>query len=231
MRYTRTLILLCGLASAASHANLLLNPSFETVPGVSFGQGIMPSEWVNIAPPTPTADTYSNDGSYGLSPANFDNFTGVTAHDGIRWVAGWSDEGQESFGQWLSTPLTAGTDYELSGWLHQSVRFDNPGGYEVYLTDTPGVQSDLLGFLGSTTGAGDGWQQFSFTFTATMDLASLAFIEFAPIATGSGSAYPGLDMVSLSAIGPGPEPLPVPAPATAILLLPGLLLLRLGRRR
>ena len=54
-----------GLSSAAN-ANLIKNASFEDVPDASTGQGILPSDWVNIPPPTPTADTYSNDGSYGV---------------------------------------------------------------------------------------------------------------------------------------------------------------------
>ena len=228
MRYTRILVLLAGLSPALAQANLILNPSFETVPEEAVrDQGVLPTGWVNIAPPTPGADTYSNDGSFGLLPGG--NFTGVAAHDGIRWVAGWSALGQESFGQWLATPLAAGTVYELSAWLHQAVRPDlnNPGGYEVFLTDTPGVQSNLIGFLGSTTSVGAGWQRFSFTFSATELLSSLSFIEFGPIVTSGDAAYPGLDLVSLTAV--GRTPVSVPAPASGVFLLSGLALLGIRR--
>lgn len=198
------LLALLALATSAE-ANLITNPSFEIVPNSNTGQGILPTDWVNIPPPLPGADTYSNDGSYGLLPTIFGNFTGVTAHDGIRWVAGWSATGQESFGQFLGSHLVAGTPYVLSGWLHQAVRFNlnHPGGYEVYLTDTPGVHTAFAGFLGPTTSVAAGWTQFSFSFTATPEMASLDFLEFAPVVTGAGTAYPGLDLVSLTAI---PEP-------------------------
>lgn len=203
-----TAVVLLGMASTAQ-ANLITNASFEDVPNSNTGQGFLPSDWVNIPPPTPTADTYSNDGSYGLSPGVNGNFTGVTAYDGIRWVAGWSAVGQESFGQWLGTSLTAGVEYDMSGWLQQALRADlnNSGGYEIYLTDTPGIQTEYLGFLGPTTSFSSGWEQSSFSFTATDIMADLGFLEFAPIVTaGSGSAYPGLDLVSLTAATPTPEP-------------------------
>lgn len=87
-------------------ADLLVNPSFETVPSSETGQGFLPSDFVSAASIDPGADTYSNDGSYGLTPAAFGNFPGLTAQDGIRWVAG-ADFGttSEAFGQALSTPL------------------------------------------------------------------------------------------------------------------------------
>ena len=207
----RLLCLFSVLAvSTSARATLIQNGSFEIVPDGSTGQGILPSDWVNIPPPTPTADTYSNDGSYGLFPFAFGNFTGVTAHDGIRWVAGWSAQGQESFGQFLDSNLVAGTEYFLSGWLHQAVRtdLDFAGGYEVYLTNTPGVHTEFLGFLGPTTGVAAGWTESSFSFTATTAMASLGFLEFAPVVIGAvGSAYPGLDLVSLTvASSPVTEP-------------------------
>ncbi len=221
-----------------SHANLIKNESFENVSSSATGQGILPDDWVNIPPPTPTADTYSNDGSYGLSPNGYGNFTGVTAYDGIRWVAGASSYGQESFGQWLDDSLTEGADYDFSGWLHQAVRSDlnYAGGYEIYLTNTPGVQSEYLGFLGSTTSVGEGWNQYSFSFTVSEAMASLTFLEFAPIVTATtGSAYPGLDFVFLEEVatgpGPGPGPAPVPEPATMLLFGTGLVGLAGSRLR
>ena len=215
-----------GLSSAAN-ANLIKNASFEDVPDASTGQGILPSHWVNIPPPTPTADTYSNDGSYGVLPGGFGNFPGVTAHDGIRWVAGWSAVGQESFGQYLDNNLVSGTTYNFSGWLHEAIRSDLsfPGGYEIYLTDTPGVQTELLGFLGSTQGESQGWVEYSFSFVASDAMAALGFLEFAPIATAGGTAYPGLDLVSLEATSSGPEP------SIIGLMVAGLLGLGFSRRK
>ena len=199
-----------------AQANMFTNASFEDVPNSNTGQGILPSGWVNIPPPSPTADTYSNDGSYGLLPSANGNFTGVTAKDGIRWVAGWSAKGQESFGQYLASNLITNIEYTISAWLHQAVRSDinYPGGYEIYLTNTPGVHTEYVGFLGSTTSVTDGWQQYSFNFTANSSMSSLGFLEFAPIVTaGTGEAYPGLDLVSLTV---------VPAPGAALLGLLGL---------
>ncbi len=219
-------ILVTGFVPSVQ-ANIITNGSFEIVPNTNTGQGLLPTDWVNIAPPTPTADTYSNDGSYGVFPNAYGNFTGVTAHDGIRWVAGWSEAGQESFGQYLSTSLVAGDVYAMSAWLHQAVRSDlnNAGGYEIYLTNTPGVQTELLGFLGSTSSVSNGWEEFSFSFTATTEMADFVFIEFAPIKTGSGGAYPGIDLVSLEATSSVPEP------STIILLGMGLTGLVLIRRK
>ncbi|MCP3875063.1 MAG: PEP-CTERM sorting domain-containing protein [Desulfobacteraceae bacterium] len=201
------------------HANLITNGSFETVPSTATGQGIMPSDWqaTNVTP-----DTYSNDGSYGLLPSAGGNFTGVVAKEGKRWVAGWSSAGQERFGQDLSSNLVSGLEYDFSGWLHQAVRSDlnYSGGFEIYLTDTPGTLTTQIGFLGPTTSVAAGWQQYSFSFTATIAMESLGFIEFAPIVTASGSAYPGLDLVSLE--GPG-QSSPVPEPATMLLFGLGLL--------
>ena len=109
-----------------------------------------------------------------------------------------------SANSWAATSSPAPST-SSPGWLHQAVRFNlnHPGGYEVYLTDTPGVHTAFAGFLGPTTSVAAGWTQFSFSFTATPEMASLDFLEFAPVVTGAGTAYPGLDLVSLTAI---PEP-------------------------
>ncbi|MCK5683360.1 PxKF domain-containing protein [bacterium] len=185
-----------------SSNNLLRNASFEDVPNSNTGQGIMPNEWLaaNIDP-----DTYSNDGSYGLPPEGYGNFTGVIANEGINWVAGWSLAGHERFGQYLSAPLTAGKNYKLSGYLHQAIRADlnNPGGYEVYLTvDANGSNLDnaeYLGYLGPTDSVKTGWQFFMFEFAAPATAGELPFILFNPVGENNGSAYPGLDNTVLIA--------------------------------
>ena len=203
--------------------NLLRNPSFENVPCATpcnQDQAFMPSEWLTSQV---TPDTYSNDGSYGILPGDFGNFTGVTAQDGIRWVAGWSSAGHERFGQTLTAPLTAGEDYDFSGYLHQAIRDDLnfPGGYELYLTSSSaGASLDtgvFLGLLGPTTSFESGWDLFSLSFTAPGNAGSLPFLMFNPVVTGAGAAYPGLDNVSLSLTAP-PGPGPLPEPPTVLLL-------------
>ena len=180
----------------------------------------MPSEWLST---NSSPDTYSNDGSYGLFPDGFGNFNGVTAHDGARWVAGWSQT-VEQFGQLLTTILTAGTIYTLSAYMIQSVRIDldHPGGYDIYLTsdESGDINSGvLLGSLGSTADL-DTWVLFSLTFTAPGNTDDLPYIVFSPFGDITGNAYPGLDSVELRAI-------PIPA---AVWLM-GSALLGLSRRK
>lgn len=189
-----------GLAVALpAQANLLRNPGFETVPGTGTGQGILPSEWT---PLSGSPDTYSNDGSYGLGPSAGGNFTGVTAEEGIRWVAGL-DAGNERFGQTLSSPLVGGAAYELDAALIQARRtdLDVRGGYRVFLAANifaASTNSVLLGTLGPTTDS-DSWEAASLSFNAPANASDLPFLFFAPYTDGttSGLAYPGLDELVL----------------------------------
>ena len=82
-----------------------------------------------------TSNTCSHDGSYEPPPTVLGSFTAVTAQDGIRRVAGWS-QASEYFGQTLTAPLVAGESYTLSGYLSQAKRsaLDQTGGYNVFLT-------------------------------------------------------------------------------------------------
>lgn len=219
------LLAILSMGTTTARATLITNGNFETVPSGATGQNLMPTDWV--AAPGTSPDTYSNDGSYGLTPSGFGNFPGVTAHEGIRWVAGWSLL-PEDFGQFLASPLVAGNDYELSGWMHQALRtdLDNPGGYNVYMTDTPGVLTEFLGFLGPTTSVAAGWQLHSFSFNATPAMASLSFIEFSPVKMAEGESYPGLDLVSLDVV----SEQPVPAPGT-LGLVSMILVLQFVRRK
>jgi hypothetical protein len=145
---------------------------------------------------TPT--TYSIDGSYGLRPEDFGNFTGVTAYNGIRWVAGWSG-GPESFGQQLSRPLVPGQSYGLTGWLHQALRGDlaHAGAYEVLLATGPTLESGVLvGRFADTTGAF--WEERTIAFTAPADANARGWIIFRPVPPTPGAlAYPGLDALNL----------------------------------
>lgn len=182
-------------------ANLIANPSFERVwaPNVS-AQAVMPSDWWSTNPNN--ADTYSADGSWGLAPGAFGNFTGVTsAADGLRWTAGYSGY-FESFGQELRAPLVPGQRYRLSAKLHQSVRFPSPGGYAVHLgfdytvTGAQRTSDVLLGRI-ATTSATSGWVDASLEFVAPAGARELPLINFVPISTTASGAYPGLDAVSL----------------------------------
>lgn len=201
----------------SAQANLLRNPGFEQVPGPGSGQGLMPSDWVRI---NETPDTYSNDGSYGITPGVFGNFPGTSAFDGLRWVAAWS-EANEEFAQVLSTPLTPGEEYTLSGWMLQALRsdLDNPGGYEIILITDERASSDSgesLGFLGTTADLGD-WQLFSLDFIAPSNANLLPVLVFSSKAVDSSTgSYAGLDNVSLNVSA-------VPLPMPLVLLSSGLL--------
>lgn len=203
--------------------NLLLNPGFENVPNNGTGQGLLPSHWVGV---NLSADTYSNDGSYGLLPWEFGNFPGVTAHAGQRWVAGANVDqsaGGESFGQVLSAPLQAGATYRVEGWLHQALRSDlnNPGGYDLWLDQGEFSTRLFLGHIGDTTSPSAGWSRRGADFVAPSDAAAYTRLVFAPIASGAWGTYPGLDDVSLVVV-------PTPG-AAAVFGLGGLLAAR--RRR
>ncbi|MCC7436100.1 MAG: PEP-CTERM sorting domain-containing protein [Methanoregulaceae archaeon] len=197
-------VFLGSLAGPVS-ANLFLNGGFEDVPGPGSGQGLLPSDWISI---NQSADTYSNDGSFGLFPWEFGNFPGVTAHGGLRWVAGANVDqpsGGEIFGQVLSASLVAGVTYRVDGWLHQALRTDlnNPGGYDLWLDKGNFADRLYVGHLGDTTSPTAGWTSFFDEFVAPTNAAEYTRFSFAPIASGSWGTYPGLDDVSLTAV---PEP-------------------------
>lgn len=191
--------LLSVVASASFTQNLLRNPSFEDVPNGSLGQGVLPNDWYQASILEPGADTYSEDGTYGLFPEEFGNFTvGTTAFTGNRFVAGWSLDPGESMGQTLSKQLKPRARYRVSAWLHDSTRaFQlDDGGYDVYLTD--GILSEYIGHLYATGGGTDAWQFSEFVFRAPQIVTSLSEIVFQPVSLGAQTAYFGLDDVSLT---------------------------------
>jgi hypothetical protein len=194
------------LVASQAQANLIRNPSFEAIGALQTGQGFLPSDWIELAP-APGADTYSNDGSYGLPPSVLGNFTGVTAFDGIRWIAGWSII-PETFGQSLTTPLTPGLEYTLSAFLHQAKRSNvaHPGTYEIGLAGDASLASlTVLGQFALTSDP-DAWEARSLTFVAPAAAGTLPVLVFKPVGTSAGTAYPGLDLVSLTATSTVPEP-------------------------
>ncbi len=173
--------------------NLLRNPSFETASVIVLGQGVVPDEWMVVLP---SPDTYSNDGSFGLPPNGFGNFTGVVAQDGLRWVAGWNGL-PETFGQVLTSSLTPGARYRLEGYMHPAIRGDitSDGTYVVSLADGVGLaQTSVLGRFGYTNSVS--WQHRVFEFVAPPEAEQLPLMHFVPTST-IGYSYPGLDNLLL----------------------------------
>jgi Thrombospondin type 3 repeat len=201
-------VLLAGFASmhllsGAARANLLRNPSFEQTPCVTpcnRDQGFMPSDWLTL---NVTPDTYSNDGSYGLPPSGFGNFTGATAQDGIQWVAGWS-AAVEIFGQILTTPLIPGQEYTLSAYLREAVRGDlaHPGTYQIELWEAANMAADkiVVGSFQPLIANQDAWELRTLAFTAPTGADTHPVLAFRPLGSGAGSAYPGIDNLVLEPV-------------------------------
>jgi uncharacterized repeat protein (TIGR01451 family) len=190
--------------------NLLRNPSFEAVTGVSTDQGYLPTDWIQFGLTFQGADTLSSDDSWGPKRADYGNFSNAKAFDGIRWVAGASTSPistiPERFGQKLTQPLAPGFEYEISAELLSAQRhgypglpdLDSPGTYRVYLcADTAFSNTVLLGQFSPSITNQINWESRSFHFLAPTNTAGLPYMVFEPIATAGGTAYPGIDSVSL----------------------------------
>lgn len=190
--------------NSSSSADLLRNSSFENVPGPAIGQGILPSDFATAAGPFLVgADTYSNDGSFGLSPSEFGNFPGIVALDGIRFVAGAEFAGvKEAFGQQLTTPLTSQGVYRFSAGLLQSPRFPTAGGFSLILSPSislfdPGAE--VVGQLSATSAIGI-WQDRSVDFVAPSGSGNLSYLILAPFTVGPDATYIAIDRMNLVAV-------------------------------
>jgi len=184
----------------SGQTDLLRNPDFERVPLPGIGPGFLPSEWRSLSP-IPGADTYSIDGSFGLLPDAFGNFTGATAPSGVRWVAGGSSA-PERFGQALTKPLAIGKAYALRGFLRAAKRAEvaHPGSYEVSLADNSLTSSLILGRFAPPVGNEDGWEERTLKFIAPDGADTHPILVFTPVGSPAGAAYPGLDSLSLANI-------------------------------
>ncbi len=188
-------------AVAAVGPNLVRNPSFELVPGPQEGQGLLPTFWEQVEPAAVlNADTWSTDGLYGLHPDNpmiSPHYSGMSADDGVRWVAAWSAI-PEVFGQQLTAPLIPGRPYRIEASLLQSQRSDVsfPGGYDVLLAESPSYLTAVGVVSLPPTISADDWEEKLGLFVAPIDADQRPWLVFRPYAE-FGSAYPGMDSVAL----------------------------------
>jgi len=188
--------------------NLIKNGGFEDISGLPpcVGQWCMSKYWSTIGP-IPPADTYSNDGSYGLGLSihpGATHFGGNPTPFENRFVAAWSCVGHycagnsEKIYQVLDAPLEPGEEYLMSGWFLQSHAHNNPGAYKVSIGQQLGTNFiDLtnLGQFSLTTNPNDGWVYREFTFTAPAGIGSKGVLVFSPLE--DQDIYPGMDNVSL----------------------------------
>jgi len=218
-----SVILLLFITGIAHGANLIRNGGFEEYTGIPGSQGYLPSDWVQTSGISPGADTYDTTGVYGIVPTlagGWSHFTDVPAYEGTRWVAGFAWVAPaygESFGQLLTTPLTAGMNYKLSAALYSSADYlfdGGVGGYDVYLAPDASLDSAVkIGTLGATTPGSTAWEAFTVDFTAPDNAIDLPYFILNPFSTATYfGSYPGIDAVSLKSV----SPTAVPEPATLL---------------
>lgn len=222
LRMARLVVPLTALALLAAipqsaygqEPNLLRNPGFEQVPGVSAQatQGLLPSEWSSNLGDM-GADTYSavpvgHGGFYGLHPDNlypgehYNHFTDARAAEGVRFVA-MSGTHSETIFQSLGEPLVAGRHYEVRGHLRRSTA-PLTGGMNVYLTTAP---DDLppeyrVGTLSAPVlPVGDAdWEMRTMVFRAPANAEALGWIVFRPEAAAQYLALDNFSLAPLPAI-------------------------------
>jgi hypothetical protein len=197
-------LLLMAAGSATASANLLNDGSFED-PN---------NNWLFVAGGGNNTAIWNDDNDgLGFDRDFFGDFSGVNAEDGHHWAAAFAypaDHG--AWGQLMGSTLDAGQSYTISGWLHRSVRsdIDSAGGWDVLINNSASLTgAEYLGHLGDTT-TDTAWQQFTDTFVAPNDAASMPYFIFQ--ATGTFT-YTALDNVDLE------PPSGTPEPCTTLLLV------------
>lgn len=206
-----------------AHSALFANASFETVPGMAFGQGLLPSNWLDSTNTFPGADTYSMDDTYGLTVGSFNHFNSpFAAYDGNRWLAGgaFPTGEREGISQLLPITLVPGQQYEFKAAVTYTTLFGGTppaaGGWELMLSpDTTFTNAGAvsLGLLPATML--DVWQLRSITFNAPPNANALPYLLLVPYTATPGQlAYSGID---------GPLSIAVPEPAALFLALSALL--------
>ncbi len=197
-------------APAWGQTNLLRNPSFEDTPSVcSNDQGILPNEWLqsgNISPPADAWNDRETDTCFGLLTGTLFRWIGVTAAEGDHWAAGAEfgpGGAHESIGQLLSSPLSPGTTYQLTGWVlgGDSFNLGVPGGYQVWLSMGQLLSSSAALQVGTfaATNDPDNWLARSIEFEAPANASDYPYLIFKPFTASAGTAYIGLDNLMLSA--------------------------------
>jgi len=134
MRLTLPALLLASAPAAAQ--NLIADGSLELGTISACSQGQTPDTWYNVVS---TADTYTYDCANfpGLTVSSYAHFAGLpAAHDGVRFVAGWSDA-NEVFGTTLTQPLTPGSWYDVRAFFSRSFTLAGDGSYVIWLNTLP----------------------------------------------------------------------------------------------
>ncbi len=210
---TSHLTLLAGavavlLSRCATQALIFSNASFETVPsldGSQLDQGYLPSQWTSAADIVPGADSFGEDGLYGLLPSGASHFTGRTARDGQRWVAGADFIfAKEAIAQ--PGTLVPNQAYTWSASLLRSQIYTSPGGWNLALASTADVLDPNLTVVASLAGTSDSdnWVDRSVTFNAPANVLSFSYLVLVPRSDDSGvPTYVAIDHMALTAV---PEP-------------------------
>lgn len=173
--------------------NRLLNGSFESD---GAGQLVTCTNGGEVPYPWTTgtfgSDTYStNCGQIpGLAPSTNTNFAANTyAIHGQRFASAISGSSREYLKQTLSTPLTPGVTYTLSGFFLRAPNFV-AGSYRVFLV---GSQSVLIGAIGGAAVTGGNWTFEALTFVAPSNAGSLPSLSLVPSVVPMWFSYTACD--------------------------------------
>ncbi len=182
------------------YAEFIINGSFEDIFVSRQGQGLLPLKWINTGPLRPGADTFSNDGSYGLYPDAFDIFTGAKAYNGKRWIGCWS-WGPKSIAQNLAKKLQPGSSYKLSAFIRMATRPDiaHAGTFMIALATDITLRSKIILGQFDPVNKPNTWVKRELIFIAPEKSLALPILVFTPVAFKSKKkAYIGLDLVGLT---------------------------------